>query len=153
MGDRLIIYKITNKTNGKVYIGKTKRSLEARWKQHCRDAFDGRFWTKGKLQYAIQEFGADAFTVEQIDVAASNDETNEKEMYWIKHYNSIETGYNTSPGGRNGGHYQKVINVETGEVFNSMVEAAEAYGVSHAAIPQAVKYGWKCSGFHWKKLD
>jgi group I intron endonuclease len=149
----LIIYKVTNKIDGKVYIGKTKRSLGTRWKQHCRAAFDGKSWTKGKLQHAIQKSGADAFTVEQIDVAASNDEANEKEMYWIKHYDSIENGYNTSPGGRNGAHYTKVKNVETGEVFNSMVEAAEAYGVSHAAIPQAVKNGWKCCGFHWEKVD
>lgn len=149
----MVIYKITNKIDGKVYIGKTKKSLQTRWKQHCYNAFDGKSWTKGKLQYAIQELGADAFTVEQIDIAASNDEANAKEMHWIKHYNSIENGYNTSPGGKNGANYTKVMNVETGEVFNSMTEAAEAYGVSHYAIPQAVKYGWKCCGFHWKKLD
>lgn len=144
-GDKLIIYKVTNKTDGKVYIGKTKGSLETRWKQHCHNAFGKREWLKAKLQYAIQEQGADAFTVEQIDCAATNEEANAKEMYWIKHYDSIEKGYNTSPGGRNGGHYRKVMNVETGEVFNSMVDAAKAYHVTHGAIAQAVKNpSWLC---------
>ena len=149
----MLIYKVTNKVNGKVYIGKTKGSVEARWKKHCYQAHDQkRDHMKFKLQYAILEFGAENFTVEQIDCAATTEEANQKEMYWIKHYDSIEKGYNTSPGGKCGANYTKVMNVETGEVFSSMIEAAEAYGVSHAAIPQAVKYGWKCCGFHWKKI-
>lgn len=28
------IYKITNVLNGKVYIGKTSSTIEARWKEH-----------------------------------------------------------------------------------------------------------------------
>lgn len=151
----MLIYKVTNKVNGKIYIGKTKGSVDARWKKHCYQAYDKkRDYLKFKLQYAILEFGAENFTVEQIDCAATTEEANQKEMYWIKHYDSIKNGYNTSPGGRNGGHYHKVMNVETGEVFNSIVEAAKAYGVSHGSIFQAVKNPtWKCRGFHWKKAD
>ena len=147
----MVIYKVTNKINGKVYIGKTKRSIEARWKQHCYDV--GSKHSHFKLQDAIKKFGAEAFTVEQIDIAVSNDEANAKEMFWIEHYDSIENGYNTSPGGKNGGRHKKVMNVETGQVFVSMVEACHAVGVSPGAIAQAVKYGWKCCGFHWKVLD
>lgn len=32
----MIIYKITNKKNNKVYIGKTKRTLEVRKNEHLR---------------------------------------------------------------------------------------------------------------------
>ena len=151
----MIIYKITNKIDGKVYIGKTKGSIEERWRRHCYQAHDKkRDYLKFKLQYAILEFGAENFTVEQIDCAATTEEANRKEMYWIKHYDSIENGYNTSPGGRNGGHYSKVKNVETGEVFNSMNEAAEAYKVNPTAISQAIKNPTgKCRGFHWERVD
>ena len=116
------IYKITNRHNGKVYIGKTTRTIEARWKQHCRDV-DSKH-AHFKLQQAIKEFGADSFDMEQIDFAATTEEANEKEMSWIKHYDSVEKGYNTSPGGKNGGRYKKVEIVETGQVYDSMVEAA-----------------------------
>lgn len=33
------IYKITNKINKKLYIGKTEFSIEKRFKEHCADAF------------------------------------------------------------------------------------------------------------------
>ena len=149
----MIIYKITNKINGKVYIGKTKYTVEHRWKRHCYDAFSKYEHTKMKLQEAIIEYGAINFTVEQIDVASTKNEADEKEMYWIAYYDAIENGYNTSPGGRNGGRYAKVMIVETGEIFPSMVEAARAFGVSNQAIAQAVKNPtWVCRGFHWKKV-
>jgi hypothetical protein len=31
------IYKITNKINNKLYIGKTMLSIEKRWQEHLRD--------------------------------------------------------------------------------------------------------------------
>ena len=148
----MIIYKITNRINGMVYIGQTSKSLEHRWKVHCYSV--KKKHSCFKLQKAIAEFGADNFTVEQIDVAATKEEANAKEIFWIKHYNAIEDGYNVSPGGRNGGHYCKVMNTDTGVVFDSMVEAAEAYGVSVSSIHQAVKNPtWTCCGYHWKRVE
>lgn len=149
----MIIYKITNKINGKVYIGRTSKSIKSRWKEHQCKAYGKRKWEICKFQEAIKEFGADNFIVEQIDVAATKEEANAKEIFWIKHYNATEDGYNVSPGGRNGGHYCKVMNTCTGVVFNSMVEAAEVYGVSVTSIYQAVKNNWKCCGFRWKRVE
>lgn len=148
------IYKITNKINDMVYIGRTSKSIESRWKDHQRDAFGKRSWQIHKFQRAIKDFGAENFTVEQIDVAATKEEADEKEIYWIEFYNATEKGYNTSIGGKNSGRNCKVTNVETGEIFVSMVEAANAYGVNVNAIRQAVKNPtWKCCGCHWKKAE
>lgn len=150
----MIIYKITNKINGKVYIGQTSSTIEKRWKKHQYDAYGKRSWQIHKFQEAIKEFGADNFTVEQIDVAATKEEANAKEIYWIKQYNATEEGYNVSRGGKNSGRDCKVMNTCTGVVFNSMVEAAEVYGVTVESIRQAVKNPtWKCCGFHWKRAE
>lgn len=92
----MIVYKITNLLNGKIYIGKTERSLIERWREHCKPS-------SGCLgiQRAIQKYGKENFTVEQIDVACDEIELNKKEMYWIEFYNSTNKhkGYNLTFGG------------------------------------------------------
>ena len=146
----MYIYKVTNTVNGMVYIGKTKRDIERRWKQHCDDARSKGTYNKFKLQEAIKEFGAEHFTVEQIDVAATNEEANKKEIYWIAHYDSVNNGYNTSIGGKNGANRKRVKNVETGEVFESTLDACRAIGVSHNALYLVIdKPHLRCKGFHW----
>ena len=93
----MIIYKITNKINGKVYIGQTIKTLERRWKQHCTRAKNKRY----ALCEAIKKYGKENFTVEQIDVACSRDELDTKEIYWIKFYDSMSpNGYNMTGGGK-----------------------------------------------------
>lgn len=97
----MIIYKITNKINGKVYIGQTIKSLQQRWSQHCCDAKYHK--TNSVLHKAIIKYGAINFIVEQIDVACDREELNEKEKHWIKSYNSIiPNGYNIDIGGFGG---------------------------------------------------
>ena len=92
----MIIYKITNRINGKVYIGQTIKSLKVRWSQHCTPNSNCRF-----LHNAIIKHGAINFTIEQIDVACSREELDQKEVYWIKYYDSMnqEKGYNLTSGG------------------------------------------------------
>lgn len=96
----MIIYKITNKANGKIYIGQTIRTLQARWRQHCWDAEPGHDKANLPLQQDIAKYGPAAFTVEQIDVACSREELDEKERYWIGFYESKQpNGYNYYCGG------------------------------------------------------
>ena len=93
----MIIYKITNKINGKVYIGQTINTLNRRWKQHCQTT---QCYCR-LLHNAIAKYGKENFTVEQIDVACDRDELDQKEIYWIKHYDSMnpKKGYNLLGGG------------------------------------------------------
>lgn len=91
----MIIYKITNRVNGKVYIGQTKNSLQWRWRKHCMPSEKCTC-----LVRAIQKYGKENFTVEQIDTASDRDELNAKEIYWIQHYDCIApNGYNLKSGG------------------------------------------------------
>ena len=90
----MIVYKITDKTNGKVYIGQTTRSLKKRWDEHCK------LNLCPLIHAAILKHGVENFTVEQIDSATSRDELDLKEQHWIKHYDCISPkGYNLTSGG------------------------------------------------------
>lgn len=88
----MYIYKITNNQNGKMYIGQTIRSIEERWKRHKNDALNNILDTH--FARAIRYYGPDAFTIECIDTATTQQELTAKESYWISWYNSIENGYN-----------------------------------------------------------
>lgn len=90
------IYKITNKLNGKIYIGKTIYTIEKRWNEHKSCVLHNR--EKTPLHIAMQKYGCDNFTIEQIE-ECSDDIVNEKEIYWIAYYNSYHNGYNATLGG------------------------------------------------------
>lgn len=144
----MIIYKVTNRINGMVYIGQTKNSLQRRWKQHINNA--KRWYACHKLQAAINEFGPERFLVEEIDSAGTVEEALEKEAYWIQVYNSAKYGYNVSPGGKGGGHRHKVMSVETGKVYETEKVAAKDVGRSFQAINQALdKPHLTAAGQHW----
>lgn len=86
----MIIYKVTNLLNGKIYIG-----------QSIKD--DPNYFGSGVLiKNAIEKYGKQNFIKELIDTANSVDELNEKEIYWISEYNSTDKkiGYNLCSGGK-----------------------------------------------------
>lgn len=91
------IYKITNKVNGKVYIGKTTYSIQKRWKEHLKAAKNSKS-EKRPLYSAINKYGAENFKIEQIE-ECSHDILNERECYWIEYYGSFKNGYNATIGG------------------------------------------------------
>lgn len=142
----MVVYKITNKVNGKVYIGQTKRPLIVRWKQHCIPSNDKCV----ALHRAIQKYGKENFTVEQIDVASDRDELNKKEIYWIQHYDCLAPkGYNLRVGGGQG----EIVSEETryrlgngnrgkhlsDETKKKMSEARRGFKMSPESIAKSVE--------------
>ena len=100
----LIIYKATNLINNKIYIGQAINTLEYRKNQHFREAR----CEKKKNNYfhnALNKYGQENFIFEEIDFANSQEELDEKEIYWIDYYNSTNKtiGYNLDSGGKSGG--------------------------------------------------
>ena len=90
------IYKIINDINQKVYIGKTERNIEERFKEHCR-AYRQERCEKRPLYAAMKKYGIEHFHVELVE---ETDSPEEREQYWIKFYNCYgSTGYNATMGG------------------------------------------------------
>ena len=84
------IYKITNKLNGKTYIGQST-NIERRLNEHKRK----RFVT---IDDYINVLGADNFEFETIEECPLED-LDKKEQEYIKKYNSIKEGYNHQTSG------------------------------------------------------
>lgn len=101
----IVIYKITNLINHKIYIGQTIE-YEERIRHHKQTAFRENSKEKDRPLYrAIRKYGLDNFKFEIIDKADSIEELNEKEIYYINKYDSCvdnEKGYNLDKGGKNG---------------------------------------------------
>ena len=94
----MIIYKATNKINGKCYIGQTRHSLEHRKAIHLRCAKKG---VKTHFYQAIRKYGEENFEWEIICSANDKKHLNELENFYIQKYDSIKHGYNMVDGGDN----------------------------------------------------
>lgn len=89
----MIIYKHTCKINGKVYIGLTVKTMEARWSEHCADA---KYHPKRKFFAAINKHGKDNWDHEILFESNDPQIIVDKEVELIKQYDSVANGYNTS---------------------------------------------------------
>lgn len=96
------IYKVTNKINGKAYIGLTVKSIGDRWAKHLEAARAG---SVNAMHLAIRKHGADQFTVEILDSSESHTEAQELEKHYIATHRThgslplSERGYNLTHGG------------------------------------------------------
>lgn len=100
----LYIYKFTNMTNQKVYIGQTN-DIEKRKRGHKSESFN----TKANgyhlpFHCAVRKYGWDNFNfeiLEEIPDEFGRDYLNEREIFFISYYHSLtsENGYNLTKGG------------------------------------------------------
>lgn len=98
----MIVYKITNKVNGKIYIGCTTKTIKHRLDMHFRQRKGySNYTTIGR---AIMKYGINNFTIEEIEKLDTKEEMFLREIYWISYYNSTDNGvgYNVSKGGHCG---------------------------------------------------
>ena len=95
----MLIYKVTNIKNNKVYIGQTVKTLSQRKSEHKhRFLYED---SHNKFYNALKKYGWNNFIWEILE--ESNDWTydilDEKEKYYIQLYDSINNGYNILEGG------------------------------------------------------
>ena len=192
------VYKYTNRVNGKVYIGRTCRTLAKRAK------IDGSGYNRCPYFWcAIQKYGWENFEGEILEEGLTDNEAAKKEIYYINLYNSTkkENGYNLTDkdcvtyseqmreklsnaakgraghmlgkhhskeykekmsknlkGTRRGENFhsnRRIICVETGIEYYSLVYAHECTGISYGGISTSLRGYLKgedhtAGGYHWR---
>lgn len=99
----MLIYMIKNLTNGKIYIGQTKKTIRHRYGSGCRS---GNWWKYIKhnshLSNAINLYGPEQFEISIIEHGLlSTDELDSREQYYIKQFDCVyPNGYNYTYGGQ-----------------------------------------------------
>lgn len=105
MNENFIVYKATNKVNGKKYIGLTKRTLEDRIYRHVRESEKKDLHTYNTpFKRAIRKYGIDNFEWEILEEGLTENEAYDLEKYYIEKYKtyykfSNSNGYNATVGG------------------------------------------------------
>ena len=108
---RGFIYKITNKVNGKSYIGQTIQNVKERFYQHCATKCSQAVLNM-VIHKAITKYGKSNFTIEVIEEVESAN-LNDRERYWIRYYDSYNNGYNSTEGGQDGIKLFKNLDTES----------------------------------------
>jgi len=94
------IYQITNKTNGKMYIGLCK-DFNDRWRRHYQNLQANRNRPNKHLQASWNKYGEDAFTFSVLEEVKNFSRLEAIEELYIKYSNShiSEFGYNKCKSG------------------------------------------------------
>lgn len=95
----MLIYKVTNLINNKVYIGLTTRTLNHRKQRHLYDSKRTKY--NSYFHAAIRKYGEDNFQWEIIKIAQNKEQLKQFEVEEISKHNSNnpEFGYNLTKGG------------------------------------------------------
>ena len=128
------IYKITNKTNQKSYIGQSI-NIETRWLKHKNDSHNT------ELKNDIQNLGLQNFTfeiLEECDISSLD----MREKYWIAYYNTHQNGYNKTAGGSGDSN---PLNLDYEAIYqsyletNSMSATAKIFNCSITPVRNAIR--------------
>ena len=118
-----VIYKHTA-PSGNIYIGQTCKNPNYRWSNGNGYKHAPKFWN------AIKKYGWNNITHEIIESGIKEQKiANEREIYWIKFYDSYKHGYNATLGGDSQEHNSipiLMIDKRTLEVLKEFPSASEA---------------------------
>lgn len=136
------IYKYTNRTNNKVYIGQSVNILKRKWEHEHSPSRVSKF---DKILNSIGPNEFDFCILEECPVSLLD----ERERFWIKEYNSTNDkyGYNILEGGTSkigeNNPQAKLSNIEISEIIKLLIEnnltnseIGKLYRVSQSTIDQ-----------------
>ena len=106
------IYRITNKIDGKSYIGKTGMNFGDRWDSH-RSLLNAGRHDNPYLQNAWNKYGVENFEFAIVKVVENPDLLNDLEIKYIAEYKDAGLSYNLHLGGDGGYNLGKHLSEET----------------------------------------
>ena len=131
------IYAITNKVNGKKYIGKTNHSIEKRFREHLKDSRQSRCKDR-PLYRAINKYGEENFEitmVEEVDYGLSCD----REVFWIEHFDTYRSGYNATRGADGKSYLDYGSIISTYSVELNAKKTAEIHGCCKESVTNILR--------------
>ena len=143
------IYKIENLINNYIYIGQSI-DIPKRWREHKNAYQNPNSKDYNMVIYqAMRKYGIENFSFEIVE-KCNIEALNEKEIYWIKHYDSYYHGYNATLGG-NENHIHLGRPIELYDLkgnyittYPNITEAAKEIGISRNTI-YGIIYGNRLS--------
>lgn len=128
------IYLITNKINGKLYVGQTHFTLEKRFQRHC--------WKSAHvvmpIANAIKKYGKENFTIEELCQCSTQKELDNMEIYWANKLSTFcPNGYNLKVGRASG-----ITSEETKEKI-SLANKGRKFSDEHIENLSKSHMGWK----------
>lgn len=167
----MYIYKITNIINNKIYIGQTRTTYPVgRWSAH-KNKLNNETHKNSHLLAAWKKYGSSTWKFEVIDFAENIQELDNKEIEYIKKYNSANPlfGYNICSGGTNGfvlsasaklkigkssrGRKHKPETIEKLRQWNLGRKMPQKTKTQIKKQSEALKEKWKDLEFHSKMCD
>ena len=121
--------------NNKIYIGKTEKSIEKRFKEHCSDAFRDRN-EKRPLYAAMRKYGIEHFHIELIE---ETDNPEEREVFWIENKRSFKNGYNATVGGDGKKYIDYDLVISSYKEIKSIVDTAKALNISADSVSNILR--------------
>lgn len=159
------IYLITNKVNGKQYVGQTTQTVSSRFRSHKERAKK----PKQYIHNAMHIYGIDNFEIKQIEkeTALSLEELCESldklEMYYIKKFNTLNpNGYNNTIGGRENDGFRELdrrvlqysLNGCLLHSYKSLKNASDVTGFDNIGISKCCLGNTNSSfGYVWRYED
>ncbi len=92
-----IIYLVTNILNNKKYVGQTLTTFEYRKRRHLKNAFIFNY--PMKFYQALRKYGEHNFIWSILEKDIDENLLDDREIFWIKHFDSFNNGYNMTIGG------------------------------------------------------
>jgi hypothetical protein len=93
-----LIYCVTNKLNGRIYVGKTTKSLRTAWAELIEIAQtptdEGAYFTMHPMARMIRLYGPDSFTTHELERMTIPHSLIKRHKAWIQYLGADQDNYN-----------------------------------------------------------